>query len=72
MLKAYEKESGKKVPYKIVQKRAGDIASCFAAPQKAKELLGWEAKLTLEDMCKSSFNWQSLNPNGYNIIKKKY
>ena len=72
MLKAYEKASGKKVPYKIVEKRAGDIASCFAAPQKAKELLGWEAKLTLEDMCKSSFNWQSLNPNGYNIIKKKY
>ena len=65
MLKAYEKASGKKVPYKIVEKRAGDIASCFAAPQKAKELLGWEAKLTLEDMCKSSFNWQSLNPNGY-------
>ncbi len=65
MVKAYEKASGKKIAYKIVPRRAGDISSCYANPQKAKELLGWEAKRTLEDMCKSSFNWQSKNPNGY-------
>ena len=65
ILKAYEKASGKKIAYKIVPRRAGDISSCYANPQKAKELLGWEAKRTLEDMCKSSFNWQSKNPNGY-------
>lgn len=65
MVKAYEKASGKKIAYKIVPRRAGDIASCYANPQKAKEILGWEAKRTLEDMCKSSFNWQSKNPNGY-------
>ena len=65
MVKAYEKASGKKVPFKIVPRRVGDIASCYANPQKAKELLGWESKRTLEDMCKSSFNWQSKNPNGY-------
>ncbi|WP_198305551.1 UDP-glucose 4-epimerase GalE [Arcobacter vandammei] len=65
MVKAYEKASGKKIAYKIVPRRAGDIASCYANPQKAKEVLGWEAKRTLEDMCKSSFNWQSKNPNGY-------
>lgn len=65
MVKAYEKASGKKIAYKIVPRRAGDISSCYANPQKAKELLGWKAKRTLEDMCKSSFNWQSKNPNGY-------
>lgn len=65
MIKAYEKTSGKKVPFKIVSRRAGDIASCYANAKKAKELLNWEAKRTLEDMCKSSFNWQSKNPNGY-------
>jgi UDP-glucose 4-epimerase len=65
MVKAYEKASGKKVPFKIVPRRVGDIASCYANPQKAKELLGWESKRTLEDMCKSSYNWQSKNPNGY-------
>ena len=65
MVKAFEKVSNKKVPYKIVQRRDGDIASCYAKPTKAKELLAWEAQHTLEDMCKDSWNWQSKNPNGY-------
>ena len=58
-------KSGQKIPYKLVPRRAGDIATCYSNPQKAKEILGWEAKHNLEDMCKSSWNWQSKNPKGY-------
>jgi len=65
MVKAYENASNSKVPYKIMPRRAGDIALCYAKPTKAKELLEWEAKYTIEDMCKDTFNWQSKNPNGY-------
>ena len=65
MIKAFEKASGQKIPYKLVPRRAGDIATCYSNPQKAKEILGWEAKHNLEDMCKSSWNWQSKNPRGY-------
>ena len=65
MIKAFEKASGQKIPYKLVPRRAGDIATCYSNPQKAKEILGWEAKHNLEDMCKSSWNWQSKNPKGY-------
>jgi len=65
MLKAYEKASKCKVPYKMMPRRAGDIASCYAKPTKAKELLDWEAIYSIEDMCKDTFAWQSKNPNGY-------
>ena len=65
MLKAFEKASGKNIPYKLVQRRAGDIATCYSNPSKANEILAWKAKLNLEDMCKSSWKWQSKNPNGY-------
>ncbi|WP_236772656.1 UDP-glucose 4-epimerase GalE [Aliarcobacter cryaerophilus] len=65
MIKAFEKASGQKIPYKLVPRRAGDIAICYSNPQKAKEILGWEAKHSLDDMCKSSWNWQSKNPKGY-------
>ena len=65
MIKAFEKASGQKIPYKLVPRRAGDIATCYSNPQKAKEILGWESKHNLEDMCKSSWNWQSKNPKGY-------
>ncbi|MDX4050882.1 UDP-glucose 4-epimerase GalE [Aliarcobacter skirrowii] len=65
MIKAFEKASGQKIPYKLVPRRAGDIATCYSNPQKAKEILDWEAKFNLEDMCKSSWNWQSKNPKGY-------
>lgn len=57
MVKAFEKTTGKKVPYKIAPRRAGDIATCYADPTKAKEELGWEATKTLEDMCKDSWNY---------------
>lgn len=66
MIQAYEKASGQKITYKIAPRRAGDIASCYADPSKAKEILGWQAKHTLEEMCASSYKWQSQNPSGYN------
>lgn len=57
MVKAFEKTTGQKVAYKIAPRRAGDIATCYADPQKAKEELGWEATKTLEDMCQDSWNY---------------
>jgi UDP-glucose 4-epimerase len=66
MVKAFSKESGAEVPYKIVERRAGDIAECYADSTKAKEMLGWVATHTLEDMCGDSWRWQKGNPNGYN------
>ena len=57
MVKAFEKATGKEVPYKIAPRRSGDIATCYANPKKAKEELGWEATKTLEDMCRDSWNY---------------
>jgi len=68
VVKAFEKASGKKVPYQIAPRRAGDIAQCYADPSYAKEILGWEAKRSLEEMCQDSWHWQSNNPNGYKEI----
>ena len=65
MVKAFERVSKREVPYKIVQRRAGDIAKCFANSLLAKEVLGWSALKTIEDMCIDSWRWQSNNPNGY-------
>lgn len=65
VIKAFEKASGKTIPYKIVARRAGDIAKYYADASYAKEILGWEAEKSLEQMCKDSWNWQSKNPNGY-------
>lgn len=65
VVKAFEKASGKKVPYKLVERRAGDIAKCFADPSFAKNVLGWEAKRSLDEMCVDSWKWQSSNPDGY-------
>jgi len=62
---AYERASGRTIAYKIAPRRSGDIASCYADPRLAFDLLGWQAKLGLEDMCASSWRWQSANPNGY-------
>lgn len=63
---AFEKANDIDIPYEIVQRRPGDIAIGYADPTKAKDLLGWEAEHSLEDMCRTSWNWQSNNPNGYN------
>jgi len=68
MVKAFEKASGKKVSYKIVKRRPGDIAACYADPSFAKEFLGWEAKLDLAKMCEDTWRWQSKNPKGYDTI----
>jgi len=70
VVKAFENVSGKRVPYKIVERRPGDIAICYANPSFAKEVLGWEAKKTIEDMCKDSWKWQSNNPSGYEELEK--
>lgn len=65
MVKAFEIASGKVVPYKIADRRAGDLASVVANPSKAKADFGWVVKRTLDDMCSSAWKWQSSNPNGY-------
>lgn len=65
MVKAFEKVSGKAIKYNILPRRAGDIAACYANPQKARLELGWTATHNLNDMVQSSWRWQSQNPNGY-------
>ncbi|SHG63122.1 UDP-glucose 4-epimerase [Fibrobacter sp. UWH9] len=62
---AFEKANGLKVPYSIKPRRAGDIATCYCNPAKAKAELGWEAKYGIEDMCRDSWNFQKNNPKGY-------
>jgi UDP-glucose 4-epimerase len=67
VVKAFEKASGKEIPYRLVDRRAGDIAKCYADPSFAKEVLGWEAERSLEKMCIDSWRWQSINPAGYGV-----
>lgn len=65
MVKAFEKASGKKVPYVIAPRRSGDIAECYASTALAEKELGFKCKYDLKDMCEDSWRWQSHNPNGY-------
>jgi UDP-glucose 4-epimerase len=65
MIGAFEKACGKRVPHEIVGRRPGDIAECWADPGRARELLGWEASRTVEQMCEDAWRWQSGNPKGY-------
>ena len=65
VIHAYEKACGHKLPYSIKPRRAGDIAACYADPSKAEKELGWKAQYGIDEMCASSWNWQSKNPNGY-------
>jgi UDP-glucose 4-epimerase len=65
LISAFEKASGKKVPYEIVDRRTGDIAECYANPSKAKKQLGWEAQRGVEEMCMDAWRWQEKNPYGY-------
>ena len=65
MVKAFSEASGREVNYKIVDRRPGDVAKCFADPKKANEELGWYAKFGLKEMCEDTWRWQSNNPNGY-------
>ena len=65
MVEAYEGASGLAVPYRIQERRPGDIAECYADPTKAKELLGWTAARDLTKMCEDAARWQRMNPDGY-------
>ncbi|MBO5510545.1 MAG: UDP-glucose 4-epimerase GalE [Clostridia bacterium] len=65
IVKSFEAATGKAVPYKIVDRRPGDIATCYADATKAKEILGWEAQYDMVDMCRDADRWQTMNPNGY-------
>ncbi|MEO8122064.1 MAG: UDP-glucose 4-epimerase GalE [Rhodoferax sp.] len=65
MVRAFEKASGKSIPYQVAPRRAGDIASCYADPAQALTLLGWRAQRGLDTMCSDAWRWQSGNHNGY-------
>jgi len=65
MIHAFEKACGKELPYKIVARRPGDIAACYACPDKAEKELHWKAQFGIEEMCASQWKWQSGNPVGY-------
>ena len=65
MVHAFEKVTGKPIPYKIMPRRPGDIDECYADPTLARELLGFEAQFGIEEMCRDAMNWQTKNPNGY-------
>jgi UDP-glucose 4-epimerase len=65
MVRAFEGASGQKVPYRVQPRRPGDVASNWADPATAQELLGWGASRTLQDMCADTWRWQSQNPQGY-------
>ncbi|WP_121610100.1 UDP-glucose 4-epimerase GalE [Mesobacillus foraminis] len=68
VIAAFEKASGLKVPYKIVEPRKGDAASCYADPSKARNELGWVAEKGIEEMCADSWRWQSKNPDGFTTL----
>ena len=65
MVRTFQEVNGVKVPYEVVPRRPGDIATCYADPGKSERVLGWKATHTLADMCRDSWNWQSKNPMGY-------
>ena len=65
MVHAFSRACGRDIPYRIAPRRSGDIATCYADVTKAREILGWRARLDIDDMCRSAWNWQSHNPNGY-------
>ncbi|MDA3963371.1 MAG: UDP-glucose 4-epimerase GalE [Planctomycetota bacterium] len=67
MIRAFEKASGRKVAYQVVDRRPGDVATCYADPATATTALGWKAELGVDEMCRDTWNWQSNNPNGYAV-----
>ena len=67
LIHAFETACGKQIPYEIVERRPGDVASSYADPTLAKQALGWTAQYTIDDICASSWKWQSQNPDGYNL-----
>ncbi len=65
MVEAFRRASGREIPYRIVGRRPGDIATCYADPSLAQRLLGWRAERGIEEMCRDAWRWQSMNPGGY-------
>ncbi len=65
MIRAFEKASGREIAYKVVSRRPGDIAACYADPSRAQQELGWQAEKTVDQMCADSWSWQSQNPTGF-------
>jgi UDP-glucose 4-epimerase len=65
LVRAFEKASGRPIPYEIVGRRPGDIDACYADPSLARDVLGWHATHDIDAMCADSWRWQSLNPNGF-------
>lgn len=65
MVRAFEKASGRALPYLVCARRDGDVARSLAAVDKAETLLGWKARFDIDDMCRTTWNWQTANPNGY-------
>ena len=65
LVRAFERASGRSVPYEIAPRRAGDVAAYYADPGLAERRLGWKARLGLDAMCADSWRWQAANPDGY-------
>ena len=65
MVRAFEAACGRAIPFRIVDRRSGDIAQCYADPSLARQELGWQATRDLGEMCADSWRWQSANPQGY-------
>ncbi len=65
VINAFSKACGKEVPYQIVERRPGDIATCYADPSLAEQMIGFKAEKNLDDMCASALKWQMMNPDGY-------
>ncbi|WP_338750930.1 UDP-glucose 4-epimerase GalE [Janibacter alittae] len=69
MVRAFETASGRPVPYDVADRRAGDLAQCYADPSRAEAELGWRAERTIEQMCADTWRWQSTNPRGYDTVE---
>ena len=65
LVHAFEQASGRSIPYDVVSRRAGDVAELWASPTRAEAVLGWQARLGVQDMCADTWRWQSANPAGY-------
>ena len=72
MVRAFSAASGKPVPYRVVGRRAGDIAQCYADPTLAREMLGWQAELGIEAMCADTWRWQQWAAENLKISRRQY
>jgi UDP-glucose 4-epimerase len=65
VVRAFEAASGRKIPYRVLPRRPGDVAACYADPSLAQQLLGWHARYALHEMCADAWTWQRDNPEGF-------